>query len=97
MDTLETILTESYNAAFCGLRNTRNFTVPNDKADEVLMTLAQLQIRSVSLETPKGLVLSCFTTGIKTDRLTRIRYDRKNISPLKSETIPQQPLPSAIA
>ena len=28
----------------------------------------QLQIRSVSLETPKGLVLSCFTTGIKTDR-----------------------------
>ena len=68
MDTLETILTESYNAAFCGLRNTRNFTVPNDKADEVLMTLAQLQIRSVSLETPKGLVLSCFTTGIKTDR-----------------------------
>ena len=68
MDTLETILTESYNAAFCGLRNTRKFIVPNDKANEVLITLAQLQIRSVSLETPKGLVLSCFTTGIKTDR-----------------------------
>lgn len=68
MDTLETILTESYNAEFCGLRNTRRFTVPNDKANEVLLTLAQLQIRSVSLETPKGFVLSCFTTGINIDR-----------------------------
>lgn len=68
MDTIETILAESYTAAFCGLRNTRKFTVSNDKANEVLTTLAQLQIRSVSLETPKGLVLSCFTTGIKTDR-----------------------------
>jgi hypothetical protein len=68
MDTIEAILTETYNAAFCGLRNTRNFRVPNDKAYEVLMTLAQLQIRSVSLETQKWLVLSCFTTGIKTDR-----------------------------
>lgn len=68
MDTIETILMEAYTAAFCGLRNTRKFTVPNEKANEVLTTLAQLQIRSVSLETPKGLVLSCFTTGIKTDR-----------------------------
>jgi len=68
MDTIETILMEAYMASFCGLRNTRKFTVPNEKANEVLTTLAQLQIRSVSLETPKGLVLSCFTTGIKTDR-----------------------------
>ena len=75
MDNIETIITESYNAAFCGLRNTRRFTVPNDKADEVSMTLAQLQIRSVSLETPKGLILSCFTTGIKTDR----PFDRNQV------------------
>ena len=68
MDTLETIITESYTAAFCGLRNTRRFAVQNDKADEVLMTLAKLQVRSVSLETLNGLVLSCFTTGINTDR-----------------------------
>jgi len=68
MDTLETILTESYNAAFCGLRNTRRFCVPLENAEEVLITLCQLQIRSVSIESANCLYLSCFTTGIKTDR-----------------------------
>jgi hypothetical protein len=68
MDSLQTIAQETYNAAFCGLRNTRVFTVRNEDAENVIGALNQSGVRNVSYEGGKYTRLSCFTTGIKTDR-----------------------------
>lgn len=67
-DEIDTILQEAYNAAFCGLRNTRKFLVNPDFADGFLELLQKLQIRSISMATDRGLSISLLTTGIKTDR-----------------------------
>jgi hypothetical protein len=68
MDSLQTIAQETYNAAFCGLRNTRVFTVKNEDAENVIGTLNQAGVRNVSYQCEKNTRLSCFTTGIQTDK-----------------------------
>jgi len=68
MDSLQTIAQETYNAAFCGLRNTRVFTVKNEDAETIIGTLNKSGIRNVSYEGEKTTRLSCFATGIQTDK-----------------------------
>ena len=67
-DKPETVLQEAYNSAFVGLRNTRIFTVSNENKGKLLDYLNGNGVRSISMETGKGLRISVLTTGIQTDR-----------------------------
>ena len=67
-DKPEVVLQEAYNAAFCGLRNTRVFTIANETKYKLLDHLNKNGVRNISMDSENGMRISVLTTGIQTDR-----------------------------
>ena len=67
-DKPEVVLQEAYNAAFCGLRNTRVFNIANDMKYKLIDYLNKNSVRSISMDSENGMRISVLTTELQTDR-----------------------------